>query len=326
MSQYGPTFPGIASATGTRVDSASKHIMACKVNDVLLAQWCEDQRNPRNCMHINRMKYCVHKDEVVLNCGMALNEKGTMLNSNYAYPSVVSTLGDMTDAAKKVLIGLYADGGTGERFIQTKNMIAEECVNEQKFKQQFPWVQDVQRTMVEVKNMPHFLPQGIALGIAYASSLSGDTVSSVLIGGMATVMNGAFEMRAGQMVQFYFDFEANAFHTTAGGHGPSGTRKRRGNVLFNENELTEFMQKPKMTQQESQRNDFHKRQLGSEDSFGDAGTGPGSAKRNVAYIKPYMLTEDGQDHYADKIRVFAKCINGGRAHEPVDIMMMTQSL
>ena len=86
MSQYGPTFPGIASATGTRVDSASKHIMACKVNDVLLAQWCEDQRNPRNAMHINKMKYCVHKDEVVLNCGMALNEKGSMLNSNYAYP------------------------------------------------------------------------------------------------------------------------------------------------------------------------------------------------------------------------------------------------
>ena len=33
-----------------------------------------------------------------------------------------------------------------------------------------------------------------------------------------------------------------------------------------------------------------------------------------------------QDHYGDKIRVFAKCISGGRAFDQVDIMLMTQSL
>ncbi len=32
-----------------------------------------------------------------------------------------------------------------------------------------------------------------------------------------------------------------------------------------------------------------------------------------------------QDHYGDKIRVFAKCISGGRAFDQVDIMLMTQS-
>ena len=39
----------------------------------------------------------------------------------------------------------------------------------------------------EVKNLPYFMAQGYALGIAYASALSGDTVGSVLIGGMCTV-------------------------------------------------------------------------------------------------------------------------------------------
>jgi hypothetical protein len=31
--------PGLGSATGTRVDSAAKHIMACKVDTRLLACW-----------------------------------------------------------------------------------------------------------------------------------------------------------------------------------------------------------------------------------------------------------------------------------------------
>lgn len=61
MADYRPTFPGIASSTGTRVDSSSKHIMACRVNDTLLATWCEDQKSARNTMHVNKMKYCVHK-------------------------------------------------------------------------------------------------------------------------------------------------------------------------------------------------------------------------------------------------------------------------
>ena len=40
--------------------------------------------------------------------------------------------------------------------------------------------------------MPFFTAQGYALGTAWASQQTGDTVASVLIGGMQTVMNGAF--------------------------------------------------------------------------------------------------------------------------------------
>ena len=57
MANFPPSFPGIAGATGTRVDSAAKHIMACKVNDNLLAQWCEDTNNARNHLHINKVSF-----------------------------------------------------------------------------------------------------------------------------------------------------------------------------------------------------------------------------------------------------------------------------
>ena len=55
---YGQSFPGLAGATGTRVDSAAKHIMACRVNDNLLAQWCENQGNARNQLHIDKVSIC----------------------------------------------------------------------------------------------------------------------------------------------------------------------------------------------------------------------------------------------------------------------------
>ena len=37
----------------------------------------------------------------------------------------------------------------------------------------------------------------MALGQTFASHISGDTVATVLVGGMVTVMNGHFEMFAG---------------------------------------------------------------------------------------------------------------------------------
>ena len=44
------------------------------------------------------------------------------------------------------------------------------------------------------------------------------------------------------------------------------------------------------------------------------------------FPKGFVPDEDGQYHMGDRMRVFAKCINGGNAFEPVDIMIMTQSL
>jgi hypothetical protein len=58
----------------------------------------------------------------------------------------------------------------------------------------------------QIKSLPEFRCQGVALGQAWASYLSGDTVASVLVGGMMTVLNGHFAMHTGDEVQWYFDF------------------------------------------------------------------------------------------------------------------------
>ncbi len=61
--------PSIGTATGSRVDSAAKHIMACKVDSRLLGCWTANpaQSDPTSYLHTNKMKWCMHKDEIVLN-------------------------------------------------------------------------------------------------------------------------------------------------------------------------------------------------------------------------------------------------------------------
>ena len=213
MSQYGN--PGIAAATGTRVDSSSKHTMACRVNEPQMLQWCSNQTDGRNYIHNHKNKFCVHKNELVLNCSQMLNSGATIMHNCKAYPSVVTNLGEISNTTKNVLNSLYYASTNGHEFLEYKTKIRTEFVPSIKSNGPNPLVGTIQgdyeKVVGELKNLPYFTAQGYALGQAWASQLSGDTVSSVLIGGMQTVMNGHFECRAGQMVQWYFDFEEGMF-------------------------------------------------------------------------------------------------------------------
>jgi hypothetical protein len=59
---------------------------------------------------------------------------------------------------------------------------------------------------------------GFANTLGYAHANSGDTMTSVMIGGLRTVMNGDFEVFPGDLVQFYWSFERDDFE-------PDGRRK-----------------------------------------------------------------------------------------------------
>lgn len=331
------SYPGLAAATGTRVDSSSKHTLACKVSEPLMMCWCDDQKNARNTLHNQKDKYCVFKNDLVLNVTGALNEGATIVNSVKAYPSVVSNLGDMTEFTKSIILRMYHHSKTGKDFFDFKDYLKYQLNDPDRIRQSSNGGgnEDWQRVAREVKDLPFFQAQGYALGVAYASNLSGDTVGTVLIGGMQTVMNGAFEMRAGEMVQWYFDFEADMFNTTH--HEDKRSRKtlragvrkdlqttgilKTGITSQNDVQQVQNINPSKMTAQETDRKTFNERGLGDDGAF------PKNYKKhNIAYPKPYKLLSDGTEHYGDKIRVFAKCINGGRKFEMVDIMMMTQSL
>lgn len=63
----------------------------------------------------------------------------------------------------------------------------------------------------QVDNLLEFYVVGVSLGTAWAHPSSGDTVASVMIGGLRTVQNGAFPIHTNDLICIYFDDERDFF-------------------------------------------------------------------------------------------------------------------
>jgi hypothetical protein len=59
--------------------------------------------------------------------------------------------------------------------------------------------------------MLEFYVVGVTLGTAWAHPSSGDTVASVMIGGLKTVQNGAFHIHTNDLTCIYFDDKRDLF-------------------------------------------------------------------------------------------------------------------
>ena len=229
--------PSIGTATGTRVDSAAKHIMACKVDTRLLMAWLKDKQDGINALHNEKMKWCMHKDEIVLNTAKCVIGD----NCVKAYPMVVTTVGDMETYTKHYLTCLYKQSNATDFFKYQQAVHSTTVANIEHIKEQCRIIANDDnpvealnetlwlKAMTQIKALPDFRCQGIALGQAWAIYLSGDTVASVLVGGMVTVQNGHFTMHTGDMVQWYFDWESKQFNGSNKNNGwrrPSATPAR----------------------------------------------------------------------------------------------------
>jgi hypothetical protein len=83
----------LGSATGSRVDSAAKHTMACKVDTKFFRSALgQGGEFADNVLHQNKMKYAMQKDEIVMNT----TKKFLTVPGSQAYPLVATTLGDFT--------------------------------------------------------------------------------------------------------------------------------------------------------------------------------------------------------------------------------------
>lgn len=331
--------PGLGTATGTRVDSAAKHIMACKVDTRLLSCWLANPENDAiNLLHSEKMKWCMHKDEVVLN-----TSKNNLDIAVKAYPMVITTVGDIKPEVKEFLKTLYGKSSASDfhTLHDLKTSTSANPADVEALKKaagldtaalpgpRNPPEEQWNPIKQQIASLPDFRCQGIALGQAWASYLSGDTVASVLVGGMVTVQNGHFTMHTGDLVQWYFDFEQEQFdYTNRNTHG-CRLPPRQNNTADRNKKREAYMDE---------------RLYGSKPTLGKGSfKAPGSVVRIKSYhMHTVNATVQGppgggapapqtrelfkQDHWGDKIRVFAKCISGGRPFDMVDIMLMTQSL
>lgn len=273
----------IAQYTGTRIDSSAKHIVACKTNHDLYT----DMGNTEKDLTQNKYRYAMMKDEIVLNVNRmtknGVNGKGEFRETYklIAYPSVITTLGDkVTENLKQGIRAHYRN--------LTPNTITQYISYRDEAKQ--------------VRAFPYlFGMQGISVGTAYASDLSGDNVASVMIGGMATVLNGHFPCYTGELVQWYFDFEKGEFDS-------AGCRKETPT------DGVENKANP------GDREMYYRQRM-----FADWKETT-SGKHNIAMIKPLRhRIKDNKDveppAYGDVTRVFGRVVNGGQAWEPIDVFL-----
>lgn len=361
-SNWRADLPSLASSTGTRVDSAAKHTLQCKVAEPLIREWAKLATNGGDAdRHIeqNKMVYCVHKNELAMNVATALMPNSNVslvqtFRQNHAYPPIVSTVGCMKPKAQEKVRGLYSalTFVAFRGYLNTLEREQKDVHDAMKADGVKPHPDD-QEVNSAVLNLPYFMPMGYALTFGHPHHMLGDTVCTLLIGGMITVRNGAFEMRTGQLVQWYFDFEDECFAASADGHHAAGERLYFGGAKpAKPNALTYpqgeadpqyITDMKKYNDRASITNDHIRDDRYSRASWGDreyAATSNGKRKRYdnptgdkarmVFRIKPYVKSSNpmapGGDVYGDKIRVFAKCIGGGRAFDDVDIMLMTQSM
>ena len=215
MSLTATQSPSLANATGTLLDSACKHIQQCRVSYDHMLNFVENADE----LEKNSMLYCVHKDEVVVGVTRPWKKCKTRQLPPSAYPRVVSNLGNLSKEEEKykvprMMIKYLFHYATD--IIERNNIINDMCSTPPKFKvgydvgsEENHYFYDKSKRAfmdlsIHMSKMHDFYPVGISNTIGYAHPNSGDTMSSVMIGGLRTVMNGKWEVQAGDRIQWYF--------------------------------------------------------------------------------------------------------------------------
>lgn len=167
-----------------------------------------------------------------------------------------------------------------------------------------------------LRMMCDFFPVGYSNTLGYAHPNTGDTMASVMIGGLRTVQNGDFEVFPGDILQFYWPFEKDDFT-------PDGRRKPYleiwdGDVPCNVDPSyvdARGVTKWDVPTDARTRQTYYNLQYSAK---------PGNTKL-VALIKPYFR-DDVNPRLYDWLRVFAVALSSARPHEQLDIKISKQSV
>lgn len=326
------TTPSLATATSTRVDSACKHIQQCRVSYDHMLDFVGSSHE----LERNKMMYCVHKDELAVGVSRPWKDDVVRKLPLSAYPRVISNLGNITTEdeykpALKMIKYLYHFSTS----LQKRKEIIDQMANEPHTIPHIAnggnnayFTDDANQPLSLKKYLPKmydFYPVGFANTLGYAHPNSGDTMTSVMIGGLRTVMNGDFEVFAGDIIQWYWSFERDCFRR-------DGSRKSivdpAGIVQDGNNPEIDFIVAPAAPPPLVDPDPHNAaRRMHNDYQYGldRDKRAPASKARHVARIKPYMR-DDEQPRLYDWIRVFAIAISSARPNEMVDIKIGKQSV
>jgi hypothetical protein len=117
-----------------------------------------------------------------------------------AYPPVITTLGKIDEKTKTYIFLMNA----------CKNM-NEVTTFKKKYMDELHKEQENKHAIHQINNLLGMYFVGVSHGLAYAHPNSGDTVASVMVGGLKTVRNGHFQAHTNDPLMWYHDGEENMF-------------------------------------------------------------------------------------------------------------------
>ena len=298
--------------TNTLIETGARHMQQCRTNQDVLSAMC----GSANALADKDNAYSMAKDELVVSCGSHLYGHVAKTATKYAYPNVITTLGQLDTYELHLLAEYYHTMGIlpSEELQKLQHSAATVSAAERET--------NVNTRMYytgKIKQFRHFMPVGYSVGHACAHSRNGDTVASVQIGGLRTVLNGGFDVATGDLIQMYYPDAENVYFNVKGG------RKYRGTVEHDDHSGVAHKRKAdELSKSDGLRKNFYTRGQGTPGK-------PGSSERTkngMFSIKPYVESQNDHQlqYYGDKIRVFARAVSSARAWEPVDIMIARQSL
>ena len=298
--------PNIASATGPRVDSSARHQIPVRASYEHLLSWVGyDQALLQKDKHA----FSVAKDDITIGVSKPVrkNESGRGNHRNKAYPAVVTTLAHMETPAKNYLVALFHNP---INFQERDSLI--------RFVERRPEVWDPNMSEIakkQIAEMPEFYFVGVSVGFAYPHQLSGNDSCTTMLGGMRTIMNGAFEIDPGDEIQWYWEAETSCFDAKGRRYDPIADQRSQGITLFLQAHHQELSR------------DGARRKVAQERGNGileDGSTFGG--KREVAFPKAVKAARDGKIRIADNLRKFGRAITGAGPFEMVDIQISRQSM
>ena len=172
----------------------------------------------------------------------------------------------------------------------------------------------------QIAELPEFYFVGVSVGFAYPHPLSGDNTCTTMLGGMRTMMNGAFPIDAGDKVQWYWDCETNCFDAQGRRYGPVADQRSEDMTRFLQNHAKD------LTQDSARRKAFYDRGNGVFTNSQTDGTVTYNGKKEVAFPKSVKPRVDGSSAIFDDMRGFGKAVSGARPWEPFDIFIFRQSM
>lgn len=311
----------IAQMTGSLIDSGCKHIIPVRSSFNFFTRFCNI---PQDALLRNKMKYSIHKGDLILAVGHNMWPYGQgMYNNNEAYPSVTTTMQidehDYNPTFMDYLSQIYhmTEQEIADSFANKNHGAPFNLEEEEKRLQLDDDITNHEKLYViqKIKTMPDFRFMGFSLGLGYAHPNTGDTVVSSMIGGLITVRNGPFRLCTGDKVQWCFFFEMNNFDTSGRRLKaddeketlsiPNDSNTKRLKTMLQQNGVFDFQS--------------FKKNLNNNKASQSTGKIP------LAVIKPYFEGYGPHDTYPrDRMRVIGKALGNGRPWDNVDIMICTQ--